>query len=558
MILIEEKPAKHLPCLTSLFFTLPYFNKTIVDTLLQQDVHYYDKKTSENEFPITKLYFLVNLLKSYDDVEFIPYIKKEKKLVPVETSDFKVEPYSYQLEGITYGANNEGWMLLDDQGLGKTLQMIYLAQTLKEKENLEHCLIICGVNGLKYNWANEIEKMSDLSYTILGKQVSKKGRVSFCSLEDRCKLLKNKIDEFFVITNLETLQAKEFYNAFKKSKNKFDMIVLDEAHKCKNSKSKSGSVLLKLKSKRCIALTGTILTNKPENAYVPLKWIGKINCTENMFNNMYNVYGGVNNAQILGHKNLNLLQELIASCSLRRLKSEVLKELPEKTFSIEYVEMDSRQEKLYNDVSVGITEELDKLKGKKKLTILQELVMHMRQRQVTAWPGILSSSDVPSAKLDRLDDLLENITAQNDKVIVYFTFKQMLPELVRRFSKYNPVFCVGGQKDVEIEDAKNKFNTDSNVKVMFCTWQKMGTGFTLTAANYAIFIDTPWNDSDFKQACDRIHRIGQQKNVFIITLITKYTYDERVQEILTRKERVSDYVLDGKDSEDLIMLQDYI
>ena len=98
---------------------------------------------------------------------------------------------------------------------------------------------------------------------------------------------------------------------------------------------------------------------------------------------MYNIYGGYNNVQVIGHKNLNLLQEHIASCSLRRLKTDVL-ELPDKTYQIEYVEMGAKQQALYNEVSLGIAEELDKLPKNKQLTIMEEMVMHMRQRQFTA------------------------------------------------------------------------------------------------------------------------------------------------------------------------------
>lgn len=149
--------------------------------------------------------------------------------------------------------------------------MIYLAEILKEQEKINHCLIICGVNGLKYNWASEIEKFSKLDYVILGQTITKTGKNKISPVIERCKQLKNSIKEFFVITNIETLQSKEFADAFNKSKNKFDMIVLDEAHKAKNPSSKSAKTLLKLKSSRNIALTGTVIMNNPENAYLPLK-----------------------------------------------------------------------------------------------------------------------------------------------------------------------------------------------------------------------------------------------------------------------------------------------
>ena len=365
------------------------------------------------------------------------------------------------------------------------------------------------------------------------------------SVADRCKLLKQGINEFFVITNIETLQSKDFAEAFNKGKTKFDMIVLDEAHKAKNPSSKAVKNLLKLKSKRNIALTGTMIMNNPENAYVPLKWTGNLNSTFSMFKGMYNVYGGFGGVQVIGYKNLDLLKEHIASCSLRRLKSQVL-DLPEKTYQIEYVEMGSKQKALYDEVSKGIAEELDKLPKNKQLTIMEELVMHMRQRQVTAWPGILTTEDIPSAKLDRLEDLIENITSQGDKVVVFSTFKATMPELERRLAKYKPIFCTGDTPDAEINNNQILFNSNKDRQVMCCTWQKMGTGFTLTAANYIIFIDTPWTDAAFQQTADRIYRIGQNKSVFIITLLTKDTYDERVQEILDMKETLSGYIIDNK------------
>ena len=264
-----------------------------------------------------------------------------------------------------------------------------------------------------------------------------------------------------------------------------------------------------------------------------------------MFKGMYNVYGGFGGVQVIGYKNLDLLQEHIATCSLRRLKSQVL-DLPEKTYHTEYVEMGSKQKALYDEVSKGIAEELDKLPKNKQLTIMEELVMHMRQRQVTAWPGILTTEDIPSAKLDRLEDLVETITNQGDKVVIFSTFKATMPELERRLHKYKPLFCTGDTPDIEINSNQQIFNTDKDRQVMCCTWQKMGTGFTLTAANYIIFIDTPWTDAAFQQTADRIYRIGQNKSVFIITLLTKDTYDERVQEILDMKETLSGYIIDNK------------
>ena len=554
MILIEEKPSNKLPNITSLYLTIPFINLDLDTKLKQQPNSYYDKKTGKYEFAITKLFYLVSLLIKYDNIDFKPYKETKKDLVSCNDFNFSIKPYSYQLEGIEYGLNHNGWLLLDDQGLGKTFQMIYLAEVLKKKENLKHCLIICGVNGLKYNWANEISKFSNLSYVVLGQKVTKTGKIRTSSVAERCKQLKQGLSEFFVITNIETLQSKDFIDAFNKSKSKFDMIVLDEAHRCKNPSSKSAKNLLKLKSKRNIALTGTIIMNNPEDAYLPLKWTGNLNCTYSNFKGMYNIYGGFGGVQVIGHKNLDLLQEHIASCSLRRLKSDVL-DLPDKTYLVDYVEMGTKQKALYKEISDGILAELDLLPNK-NMSIIQELTLNMRARQVTAWPGILTSQDIPSAKLDRLDDLVEDIVSQGDKIVVFCTFKAAIPEIARRLAKFNPLICTGDQSDIEINLNKKKFETVDINKVLVCTWQKMGTGHTLTAANYVIFVDTPWTDADFQQCCDRIYRIGQNKKCFIITLVTKDTYDERVLEIVERKEAIGSYLLDNKITDKLSFISD--
>ena len=153
--------------------------------------------------------------------------------------------------------------------------------------------------------------------------------------------------------------------------------------------------------------------------------------------------------------------------------------------------------------------------------------------------------------------MLEDITAQGDKAVVFCTFKGTAYEAVKRLEKHNPLLCTGDQSDDEITQRKELFQNNPENKVMVCTWQKMGTGHTLTAANYAIFIDTPFTDADFQQASDRIYRIGQDKKVFIITLIAKNTYDERVQEIIDRKEHLSNYLVDDGDIALVNILEDY-
>lgn len=554
MITLQEGKSKKVPGSSSIFFKMDFYDPYVFSFLVQSDGSVYDKVNKVFEFPINHLYFIADFLLHYGDISFIPMGDANSKAdIEISCKDYKYPPYKHQVEAIKYGINrNSGWLLLDDCGLGKTVSMIYLAEELHKREGLEHCFIICGVNGLKYTWQDEVHKYSNLDCCILGEKVSRNGKKSIVSVPERLAILKSKIDEFFVITNIETLQSKEFADTFKKSKNKFDMIVLDEAHHAKNPTSQSGKTLMKLKAKRCIALTGTVIMNVPENAFVPLKWTGNTSSTYSDFKHLFNIYGGFGGKQILGFKNLDILQELISSCSLRRLKSDVL-DLPPKTYRTEYVEMGKEQRRVYDEVAEGVLAELDLLDHKP--TILEEMTINMRLRQITAFPGSLSTTTTQSAKLDRMCELVDDIVAQGDKVVVFGTFKSAVKEAYRRLSKYNPVICTGDNTDDEINRSKRIFDdSNSGCKVFCATWQKMGTGHTLTSANYLIFIDTPWTRADYDQATDRIYRIGQTKPVFIINLVTKDSYDERVSEIVEMKEALSGYVVDNKSQEKLNML----
>lgn len=233
MIQIEERKTVKLPGETSLFVNFEY-DPLIVDAVKQCSVAHYDKNTLTWEVPLTSLSFLIEHLSSLDDLElfFLEDTPLEADRI-FELSTYKTTPYQYQLEGIQYGLNHDKWLLLDAPGLGKTLQLIYLAQELKEREGLEHCLIVCGLNTLKNNWKDEIHKHSDLSCMILGERFQpRKKSIRNGSVQERLEDLKNPIEEFFVVTNIQTIRDSNIVSAIKNGPNKFDMIVVDEIHTC--------------------------------------------------------------------------------------------------------------------------------------------------------------------------------------------------------------------------------------------------------------------------------------------------------------------------------------
>ena len=553
MIRIEERTPTKIPGLTSLYISFP-FNKELIDIIAGFQPVHLNKQTYECEVPVLLLSQILDEICVFDDIELKLIEEREQPKDVDLLVDYKIKPFDYQIDGIKFGIANERFLLLDEPGLGKTMQIIHIAEELHARGEIEHCLIICGVNTLKTNWKKEIEKHSNLSATILGEKIGKRGGYSIGSVKERVEHLKRKIDEFFIITNVETIRNDDIVTAILKGSNKIDMIVVDEVHCCRSSQSQQGANLLKLSNPRYkIGATGTLIMNNPLDAYLPLKWIGAEHATLTNYKNYYCTFGGNFHNIIVGFKHLDSLKQQIEACSIRRLKDKI--NLPPKTIINEFVDMGDRQSKFYDDIVHGVLDEVDKV----EISTSSLLALVSRLRQATACPSVLTSEPIESAKVERAIDLTEQITDAGKKVVIFSTFKETVRILADRLSDLNPLVCTGDTNDKTIERNKELFQTDPSRKVFIATWQKMGTGITLTAASYAIFIDTPWTSAVYNQAQDRVHRIGTSENVTIYDLITTNTIDERVLEILNDKEAIGDFILDDTISRDAVdSLRKYI
>lgn len=540
MIKLEEKQTKKLPGKTSIFVDFEYKTE-LVDVMHQVPNAIFHKKDKVWETPLTELSRLITFLHNYDDIDLIMLKDKPKQEDKVYSLlDYKTTPYDYQLEGVQFGLNHDKCLILDQPGLGKTLQCIYIAQERYAKGEVEHCLIVCGLNTLKFNWKKEIEQHSDLSVRILGQRINTKGKLVIGSVEERLQQLKEPIEEFFVITNIETLRDDRVLKELNKGVNKFDMIVADEIHKMNNIASAQGKNFSKLKSKYKIGLTGTFLVNSPLDAYMALKWVDVDRSTATNFKYFYSVYGGRFGNELIGYKNLEILKDQLSDISIRRTKD--ILNLPEKNYIHELLEMDDKQSKFYNNIVEGIIEEVDKVNIDKN----NVLALTTRLRQSTSDPSILTTENIKSAKLLRAKELVQEIISQGEKVMVYTTFKQPLYTLAEELKKYKPLVCTGDTKEEEVWKRVDKFQTDNEHYLMLATIQKMGTGITLTKASYVIFIDSAWTRADNEQAEDRIHRIGAKKPCFYYYLWTKDTYDENVRALVDKKDALSTYINDDE------------
>lgn len=546
MIYIKEQIPKKLSGLSSLNVSFDY-KPEIVSIIKNIGNCIYDKKTKTWEIPTNKLSILSNALHDYDDISIELLNIEEKENKKYDLLNHKIVPFKHQEEAIQYGLNHDKWLLLDAPGLGKTLTMIYLAEEIKKRDNIDHCLIICGKNILKTNWKNEIKKFSSLSVHILGEKINKKGSTVIGSISDRANELKSKLDDFFIITNIETIRSDDVVKNLLDGPNKFDMIVFDEIHTCKDPSSQQGKHVLKLnKAKYKVGLTGTLIMNNPIDSFMPLKWIGVEHSNYTNFKYYYCIFSGPFNNILSGFKNMSILKNELDSCSLRRTKD--LLDLPEKNIIEEYVDMKDDQLLFYRNIVDGIRDQVDKV----NLNTTNLLSLVIRLRQATACPSILTSENISSAKIDRAIDLVDEIIENNNKVVIFSTFKETVNILSNKLSKYNPLICTGDIDQSIIDNNINSFQNDDNYKLLIATWQKMGTGITLNSASYAIFIDMPWTAAETEQVEDRIHRIGSKKPVFIYRLICANTIDERVLELNKDKEAMGDYIVDDKITESSI------
>lgn len=472
---------------------------------------------------------------------------------------FTTKPYKHQMEGVIYGLEHESFLLGDDQGLGKTKEIIDLAMCRKQTDGLKHCLIICGINGNKYNWADEVKIHSREDSWILGTRFTKRPPIKMIegSTKDKMEDLNNIPHQFFWITNIETLRG----GSFKEKQGKrtvirfpiaekiqelcdrgiIGMIAFDEAHKAKNPDSQQGKALLSIDCKGPkIPMSGTFVLNNPLDLYLPLKWSGFETHSFYAYKQHYCTMGGFGGKEIVGYKNLDELRSMVSKVMLRRVKGDVL-DLPPKVHTIEWVDAYPEQKSLYKDVRDQVRDNIDKVKVHP-----DPLSEMLRLRQVTGYPGILSSTVTKSAKMDRMEELVEDEVSVGGKAIIFSNWSEMTNVIRHRLKKYNPAYITGEVGSVQRMEEKDRFQNDPNCKVMIGTIGALGTGFTLTAAQLVIFVDEPWNRGIKDQAEDRAHRIGTRGTVRVVTILTRDTVDEGVYNLVQKKGKMADLLVDGK------------
>ena len=497
------------------------------------------------EIPATELINLVDLFGEENidiDKKYLQYIVKKEAgnaadtalevrkrlegIEPVIPFDFKTVPYPHQIEAFNIGYKSYDLLLADDQGLGKTKEAIDI--TIARKDEIGKCLIVNGVNSVKYNWKKEVKIHSDEEAIVVdGRTVDKR-------LSQLSEWLEGNI--YYGIINIESLRNDKIMDTvyYACRDNVIGCVIVDEIHKAKNGNCVQGKAVRNLKSRIRIGLSGTPM-NKAEDLWNILTWLRVESRTWWSFVHRYCVYGGYGGYKVIAHKNLDELNQELNRVMLRRKKEEVLS-LPPKIYQTEYIDLSRKQQLLYKEIKQGIVESLDEI-----MLIPNPLSCTVRLRQLT---GGLFTDDNP--KLDRVKDMLEEIIESGHKALIFSQWEKVTELYKEALRGYNPAYIVGAVKPEDRQKEVERFQNDDSCKIAIGTIGAMGTGLTLNKASYVFFVDKKYWDAENKQAEDRAHRIGTEHTVNIISLVATNTVDEGIEEMLIENRELFDRVIEGK------------
>lgn len=506
-----------------------------------------DLAAGQVSVPKYRAMYLDHLLKNSDYVTFERnghFKSLIRNMKSIDDSDYTV-PRSLELIMREYQKDGYRWLntmdnigfggiLADDMGLGKTLQMISLL--LSKKLSGEDCstLVVCPTS-LILNWQNEIQKFAPELKVL-----------PVMGLQSERKALLKDMDQYDVLITSYDLLKRDIDRYREKN---FRYQIIDEAQYIKNQGTQNAKAVKAIKSRQRFALTGTPVENRLSELWSIFDFLMPAYLyTYKKFKETYETPIVKSGDQ----DRMERLRKQVSPFMLRRLKSNVLKELPEKVETVVYAQMEDEQKKLYLANLAKTKLEINKNINEKgfeasKIAILALLT---RLRQICCHPALCYEDyKSESAKLEVCIELLTEAISSGHKVLLFSQFTSMLDIIENRLKKEGiSCFMLTGstskEKRMELVD---RFNTNGT-QVFLISLKAGGTGLNLTGADVVIHYDPWWNIAAQNQATDRTHRIGQKNSVQVYKLIEKGTVEEKILKLQENKRDLADAIVTDENS----------
>lgn len=463
-----------------------------------------------------------------------------------EPEHFIGELREYQREGLGWlrflQEFHFGGCLADDMGLGKTVQILALMQDRCANRKEKSPTLVVVPKSLLFNWLQESERFAPKLKTL-----------EYIGLE-RAALRPDFAKYDLIFTTYGTMRR----DALALREIQFDYVILDEAQTIKNAGSQVAKAARLLKANHRVALSGTPIENHLGDLWSIFEFLnpgmlGRSSVFKSFATDIHDAEGR------------KMVSDGLRPFILRRTKSEVASELPEKLEQTILCQMGDEQRRLYDELREHYRNSLlgmvaDQGLAKSKMHVLEAL---LRLRQAACHPGLLDKeqSDAPSAKLDVLRPQLDELMAEGHKALVFSQFTSMLSILRRHLDREKiPYEYLDGQSRHRQESVE-RFQDDPDCKLFLISLKAGGLGLNLTAADYVFLLDPWWNPAVEAQAIDRAHRVGQLRQVFAYRLICQDTVEEKIAELQKKKRSLADAILEANNriltdltSDDLEML----
>lgn len=527
-------------------------NDTIkfIDSVTEDiDVDYSSLKDGNLKLPMYRALYLDKILEKNTSVratkdenfkDLIEHIDIKEIEGNIETpKSLNANLREYQKIGVqwlrTLGAYGLGGILADDMGLGKTVQLLcvvcaYLEST--EKSKLKPTIVVCP-SSLCLNWQNEIEKFTTgvTSLVIHG------------TLQERMKQISEIPNYNIVITSYELL--KRDIEEYKKYNYQFKYIIADEAQYIKNNNTQNAKAIKNITSEVRFALTGTPIENSLSELWSIFDFI----MPGYLFG--YRKFKELYETPIMRENDdqaMQKLKKLIEPFVLRRIKKEVLTELPDKTVTVLNSQMLDDQEQIYlsylAQAKKSAFEEI-KENGIEKSQI-KILALLTRLRQICCHPSLfIENYNGGSGKLNQCIEIIKDAIQGGHKILLFSGYTAMFEIIEKELKKEQIEYLklTGQTKVSDRIDLVDEFNNNPDKKLFLISLKAGGTGLNLTGADMVIHYDPWWNISSENQATDRTYRIGQKRNVQVYKLITKNSIEEKIYDLQKRKETLIDNML---------------